>query len=296
MSEAFSQSNILSGFRKTGIHPYNPNIFTDEDFLCSAVTDREITSELQGQEVPSVASPSLTPKDPPHVTMVESPSTSIIQRQSEPSTTASIFMSNMEETARSEASSPSILTEEHSGYAILILEQSKEVVTTSQLLDISTVDSRQKPKIILPEIIRPFPKSAPRKSKRFGRQPGKTKILTKTPEKQDLEQDHCKPKKMKTKVTKNKQKGKTKKRTVKRQVLQSSESETDLEGEPKYVSSDSTWDELPDRSDSWFCFVCGADEKIDMRLCMICGKYVHEMCVGLSKEDKEEFICPLCSN
>ncbi|CAH0723925.1 unnamed protein product, partial [Brenthis ino] len=192
--------------------------------------------------------------------------------------------------------SPSILTEEHSGYAILILEQSKEVATTSQLLDISTVDSRQKPKIILPEIIRPFPKSAPRKSKRFGRQPGKTKILTKTPEKQDLEQDHCKPKKMKTKVTKNKQKGKTKKRTVKRQVLQSSESETDLEGEPKYVSSDSTWDELPDRSDSWFCFVCGADEKIDMRLCMICGKYVHEMCVGLSKEDKEEFICPLCSN
>ncbi|CAH0722579.1 unnamed protein product, partial [Brenthis ino] len=150
----------------------------------------------------------------------------------EPSTTASVFMSNMEETARSEASSPSILTEEHSGYAILILEQSKEVATTSQLLDISTVDSRQKPKIILPEIIRPFPKSAPRKSKRFGRQPGKTKILTKTPEKQDLEQDHCKPKKMKTKVTKNKQKGKTKKRTVKRQVLQSSESETDLEGEP----------------------------------------------------------------
>ncbi|XP_045469070.1 MFS-type transporter clz9-like [Harmonia axyridis] len=49
MSQAFSQSNILSGFRKTGIHPYNPDIFTDEDFLCSSVTDKEMTGELQDQ-------------------------------------------------------------------------------------------------------------------------------------------------------------------------------------------------------------------------------------------------------
>ncbi|CAH2014284.1 unnamed protein product [Acanthoscelides obtectus] len=41
MSAAFIQANILSGFRKCGIQPFNPDIFTDEDFLCSDVTDRD---------------------------------------------------------------------------------------------------------------------------------------------------------------------------------------------------------------------------------------------------------------
>lgn len=45
MSQAFSQSNILSGLQKAGIHPFNPDIFSDDDFFCSAVTDRELSQE-----------------------------------------------------------------------------------------------------------------------------------------------------------------------------------------------------------------------------------------------------------
>nr|CAI5816983.1 unnamed protein product [Callosobruchus analis] len=41
MSQTFSQDNILSGFKKAGIHPFNPDVFSDEDFLCSAVTDKD---------------------------------------------------------------------------------------------------------------------------------------------------------------------------------------------------------------------------------------------------------------
>lgn len=37
----FAPKNILSGFRVSGIWPINQNIFGDEEFLCSAVTDRE---------------------------------------------------------------------------------------------------------------------------------------------------------------------------------------------------------------------------------------------------------------
>ncbi|KAI4455452.1 hypothetical protein MML48_9g00007883 [Holotrichia oblita] len=33
-------SNIKSGFRSTGIFPFDRNIFTEQDFLCSFVTDR----------------------------------------------------------------------------------------------------------------------------------------------------------------------------------------------------------------------------------------------------------------
>lgn len=44
ITSAFQHSmtpiNILSGFRKSGIFPYNPDVFTEDDFLPSYVTDR----------------------------------------------------------------------------------------------------------------------------------------------------------------------------------------------------------------------------------------------------------------
>ncbi|CAH1971149.1 unnamed protein product [Acanthoscelides obtectus] len=294
MSQAFGLSNILSGFRSTGIHPYNPDIFTDDDFLCSAVTDREMTSELQKQDVSSITSPSVAAKVPSDSTTVALPSTSTV-RQSEPSTSASVFTN---ETAAPRINSPSILTAEESEQANTIPRRSAEIASTSNVLDMTTVDSDSghTPKIVLPQTIRPFPKATSRKSLRRGRQPGKTKILTKTPEKLDQDDKYA-PKNKKIKITTKRQTGKAKKNTVKRQVLQSSDSETDLDEEPKYDdSSDSPWDEVPDVTDNWFCFICGEDKVMDMRLCAVCGKYVHEMCVGLSKDDKEQFICPNCSN
>ncbi|XKL59925.1 hypothetical protein PGB90_000941 [Kerria lacca] len=52
--QAFSNQNITSGFRCTGIYPMNPEVFTDTDFLSSFVTDRPAPS----------ASPSDQPKMP----------------------------------------------------------------------------------------------------------------------------------------------------------------------------------------------------------------------------------------
>lgn len=45
----------------------------------------------------------------------------------------------------------------------------------------------------------------------------------------------------------------------------------------------------------WYCAVCKMNEIADMRLCVVCGKYIHEDCVGLTKENKDIFICPLCT-
>ncbi|KAJ3654763.1 hypothetical protein Zmor_013930 [Zophobas morio] len=45
MSHAFSQSNILTGFQKADIIPFNPEVFSDDDFLSSAVTDRDLPQE-----------------------------------------------------------------------------------------------------------------------------------------------------------------------------------------------------------------------------------------------------------
>lgn len=47
--------------------------------------------------------------------------------------------------------------------------------------------------------------------------------------------------------------------------------------------------------ESWYCFLCTEDRVYDMRKCVLCHKYVHEDCVGLTKNDKEAFVCPHCS-
>lgn len=54
---AVSQKNIISGFQKTGIYPFNSEPFGEEDYLMSAVTDRPLepacTSPSVSIEVPS---------------------------------------------------------------------------------------------------------------------------------------------------------------------------------------------------------------------------------------------------
>ena len=55
---AFTPKNILSGFRCTRIFPFNPVIFSDEDFLSSYVIDclieqLNVDFKVQNQKTPS---------------------------------------------------------------------------------------------------------------------------------------------------------------------------------------------------------------------------------------------------
>ena len=43
--KAFTPENIVAGFRCSGIHPYNENIFTEEDFLGAFVTDQPAVTD-----------------------------------------------------------------------------------------------------------------------------------------------------------------------------------------------------------------------------------------------------------
>lgn len=56
-------SNIKSGFRCTGIWPFDKNIFTEQDFLCSYVTDRPVsTSEPEKSASNDIPVTNLSPK------------------------------------------------------------------------------------------------------------------------------------------------------------------------------------------------------------------------------------------
>lgn len=46
---AMTPSNIISGFKKCGIFPYDRDTFTDSDFLVSSVTERLVPSDMTNQ-------------------------------------------------------------------------------------------------------------------------------------------------------------------------------------------------------------------------------------------------------
>lgn len=120
--QAFTQNNIIKGFKVSGFVPFNENIFNEEDFLPSAVTDRPLPMETASAHEKTLCSNQIQTK-------FVSPSTSSQGQQEQPSSS-----------------------------------------------------------IVSPDVLRPFPKAAERKTEsNRGRPKGKSRILTDTPEKLALE-------------------------------------------------------------------------------------------------------------
>lgn len=173
---AFSASNIISGFKAAGIYPLNPNIFPDDAFLVSYVTDRPL----------EISSPTILQPD------IGSP-------QEQPSTSSSALDVSAILPNIAEIESPSTPVKQ----------------TNNTISDLH--------KFISPEEIAPFPKAAPRKTTKGGRKPGKTRILTDTPEREEILLE--KKKKMLKKKLETKQKA----RQVARKVMESdSEDDEDI--------------------------------------------------------------------
>nr|CAI5827818.1 unnamed protein product [Callosobruchus analis] len=310
MSQTLSQDNILSGFKKAGIHPFNPDVFSDEDFLCCAVTDRDCPQRETTNNEP-------------------------LRLESQ-----IVFGRNLD--ASSSQQAPENVE--------TVPVQDDTSVLRENIEGLSGESSSTSSEIVLPAMIRSYPKAPPRKMFRRGRQPGKTKILTITPEKENIhigcpteipttstscevmehtqvidstkmqKVDHVKRTVFKQsdneQVIKNNQKEKEnlearerkirKKKVVKvvhkkarrrKKVLNDDSSETECEDENiSYAdsSSDEDFEKNLEMDSRWYCFVCHSEEIMDMRLCGSCRRYVHEICVGLTKNDTRVFICHEC--
>nr|CAI5866905.1 unnamed protein product [Callosobruchus analis] len=86
--------------------------------------------------------------------------------------------------------------------------------TTGRLPNLSEEPTPSTSMIILTEVIRPYPKSGPRKTMRRGRRPRKTKILTETPEKTDNGNENKKIKLIATQTKGREKQHKTRKSVV----------------------------------------------------------------------------------
>ena len=62
-ARAFNIPNITSGFKATGIWPFNPIVFSDDEFLPASVTDVSLPVETENDTPSTSSNPLTTPED-----------------------------------------------------------------------------------------------------------------------------------------------------------------------------------------------------------------------------------------
>jgi len=58
LPRAMAPNNITNAFKKIGIFPYDPHVFSNDDFLPSSVSERSFPSSMTTEEANNVAGPS----------------------------------------------------------------------------------------------------------------------------------------------------------------------------------------------------------------------------------------------
>jgi hypothetical protein len=239
---AFTPTNILAGFRVTGICPFDRNIFTPADFMSSAVTNR---------------------KPPTASNTAAAPATDLNNTDAHPGELSPIVDDLQITESRSldaakQPESLADLVDLQPSCSSIVLQEEPSTSTTSPSGSFH------------PTEVRPYPKASERKinSRRAVRQ-GRTRILTDTPEKKEIE-------------------SKGKKRPPSSKVQTKGKSLKKANPAP-----DST-----DEDDDWPCLVCcepfrtskGREKWIQ---CVNCKKWAHEDCTDIVK-GQVLYVCDNC--
>ena len=223
--KAMTPVNITSAFRKCGIFPYDPDVFTEIDFLPSSVTDR-----------PREASPSSD------VTNAESPLPDENLFASESRNVESPYLLDDEHVsppAETQSASKNLTMEAGPSKACAEISMARATTPTSEKessVEASCSKPFKSPKEFMPPL-----KSGPRTGTRKPRKLGKSMVATDTPEKNLIEEERKKAQlrksaaKIKRQVLSDETKGpKAKKKPQKRLKIEP-EPETSEEEEEKVV-------------------------------------------------------------
>lgn len=245
---AMTPRNIQKSFEITGICPLNSEIFTDDEFLSSFVTDREnpdnnlVDTISATVEVSAAPSSSTLPENDTTETnsatsdVSTAPSLSIVPENVRTETntaTADIFISPFSSTLP--GNNPT-----ETNTANIPGVDSMTTAFASTFRHMPTMPSGSKLKNF--QYLRPYPKASPRKTTARGRKKGSTKILTDTPEKQAIENEY--------KARQEKKKRKARAKTVKRNFQPKDQDSTTSEDEelPASPESDLNFSEENDMS------------------------------------------------
>lgn len=297
--KAATPLNAINAFKKCGIVPYNPDIFTDLDFAPSLVTEQDFeNSQKQDKEQvnsQSNCSTNLTSTPSTSVTSAMPLSSSISDPSSSSlahvSSSAPVHISSTSSSALTSTSTSSACTFGH------IPSSSKFFLpptpTSNHNAEASMLSCQSF--CVSPQDIRPLPRSDKR-VKRENRKKGKTAILTASPYKKELESE------LKEKEDKEARKRERARKRLAMDEVPKKKTKTlrkkkDAIIEPVYSGLKETSQEENDCE----CFYCNelysnsAAEEGWVR-CASCLQWAHEACAGIEPDDADEFICEICKD
>lgn len=241
-NQSYNTRNLLAGFSKPGIYPFSRNAFSDDDFECAEVTNRPIpaTASAVSAVQPSTSSAVLPqipedpaiPEDDDMTDCEDVEDQEVIANSGEISTTPSKPLSESHETL----SLPASQTVAGPSADPVMIRESPHAAT----LSLSAHSFLNNQNTLSPEVVWPIPRAPPRKDSTRGRKKGKSKILTDTPEKEEIQKAYderrLRLEKKQSKVLKKKEqrskpgpKVKSMKRKGTKVVLSFSSDETDTE-------------------------------------------------------------------
>ena len=171
---SMSRDNIVSGFRATGIYPYNRDIFPESEFAPSLVSDRPAPDADVAEVNPLLPGPNAA----------EDQSTMAPDRATLDADTTEDPDKQVDEPPLV-ADPPTPDTNVTEGPSDLYAMR-KELPPSSPPNNNDGTDQPGPSGYVSPQEVLPFPKAAPRK-KRGGRKRGKSTILTSTPHKESIE-------------------------------------------------------------------------------------------------------------
>ncbi|CAH1966294.1 unnamed protein product [Acanthoscelides obtectus] len=270
---AATPNNIMNAFKKAGISPYNPDIFTDEDFAPSFVTDRPLPDT--------------------NISLLESTHNEESQLQKITDHEEPGLNCNMEGIPDIEprpATTGPVTNQPQPG--------------PSNIADFSNnVVIQATSRIFSPEAIKPLPKAPPRSSTATKHRIRKSAILTDTPEKNALAEEKARRVKSKTKTKGNKIEkriGKTNSNSIDKQNCKViGKSVSGKKNVKRKILQDDHESDSEEDSLEWYCLICcdsfsnskPGEQWIE---CVKCKNWAHSKC--LKSEDIHFFVCPNCDS
>nr|CAD7415338.1 unnamed protein product [Timema poppensis] len=241
--KSMTQSNMTSGFRATGMYPFNPNVIPEEAFAPSTVTKLPLT-ELNNQQ-----SSGLPDNNQPSTSSDPIPSCSSLDQ----STTLLASVAHTSPQQTKGAKRPRLVDLDSSSssdidYPIDVVAICMDGEDSPPGIQSSSFDE-----------FLPMPKRKRKTSRVIIPAMNSRGIELKRNLFQPKEYQASKPKKKPTTKQPLTNKPKTKQQ------------------QPRKKRTQKTTE-----AESWYCSVCEEDEVKDMRLCVVCGNFYHEECVGLT--------------
>lgn len=258
LPSAITPRNIMAGFEKAGVAPYNRNIFTEDDFAPSMVTDRP--NQNQTNEVEDVTS-----------TAIETATTTNEVEDVPPTEIEFINLTAIEEIPEAELIN-----------AVLVQPGSSSPSTSSS----SSISSQATADGSVLENLRPLPKAGPRKTAARVSRQRKTAILTSTPVKDMIEKEKEKTAERATKKLFAQQRKATKKTAPVKAKGKTPKKRT------KTTPTGPNVDEK-----ECYCLVCQEPYSKSISAwiqCKKCGEWAHEDCVDDMSIKEELYWCDDC--